>query len=58
MNNFLETIRSQFIENECVSNLINEPNLEKYLNVKSAILMYVYKDEETGKIISVEFVGV
>ena len=58
MNNFLETIRSQFIENECVSNLINEPNLEKYLNCKSAILMYVYKDEENGKIISVEFVGV
>lgn len=58
MNNFLETIRSQFIENECVSNLIDEPNLEEYLNCKSAVVMFVYKDEENGKIISIEFTGI
>lgn len=58
MNNFLETLKSQFIEDNNVTLVIFEPELEKYLNIETGILMYVYKDEETKDVISIEFVGV
>ena len=57
MNNFLETLKSQFIEDNNVTLVIFEPELEKYLNIETGTLMYVYKDEETKDVISIEFVG-
>lgn len=58
MNNFLETLKSQFIENPSVSLIVFDETLEKYLNADTEIIMYVYKSLEAHDIISIEFVGV
>lgn len=58
MNNFLETLKSQFIESPAVSLIVFDETLEKYLNAESEIIMYVYKSLETHDTISIEFVGV
>lgn len=58
MNNFLETLKSQFIEDKNVSLMVSCDSIEKFLNSDSEIIMYVYKEVETGNIISIEFTGI
>ena len=58
MNNFLETLKSQFIEDKNVSLMVSCDSIEKFLNSDSEIIMHVYKEVETGNIISIEFTGI
>lgn len=58
MNNFLETLKSQFIEDKNVSLIASCDTIEEFLNSDSEITMYVYKDLETTDIISIEFTGI
>lgn len=58
MNNFLETLKSQFIEDKNVSLIVSCDTLEEFFNSDSEIIMYVYKDSETASIISIEFTGI
>lgn len=58
MNNFLETLKSQFIEDKNVSLIVSCDTLEEFLNSDSEIIMYVYKDSKKSDIISIEFTGI
>jgi hypothetical protein len=58
MNNFLETLKSQFIEDKNVSLISSCDTLEEFLNSDSEIIMCVYKESETSDIISIEFTGI
>lgn len=58
MNNFLETLKSQFIEDKNVSLIESCGTIEKFLNSDLEIIMYVYKESETANIISIEFTGI
>lgn len=58
MNNFLETLKSQFIEDKNVSLIASCDTIEKFLNSDLEIIMYVYKESETANIISIEFTGI
>lgn len=58
MNNFLETLKSQFIEAKNVSLIASCDTLEEFLNSDLEIIMYVYKESRTSDIISIEFIGI
>lgn len=58
MNNFLETLKSQFIEDKNASLISSCDTLEEFLNSDSEIIMCVYKESETSDIISIEFTGI
>lgn len=58
MNNFLETLKSQFAEYKNTTLVASCDTLEEFLNSDSGIIMYVYKESETSNIISIEFTGV
>ncbi len=58
MNNFLETLKSQFIEDKNVSLIESSDTIEEFLNFDSEITMYVYKEVETGNIIAIKFTGI
>lgn len=58
MNNFLETLKSQFSEDKNTTLVASCDTLEEFLNSDSGIIMYVYKESETSDIISIEFTGV
>lgn len=58
MNNFLETLKSQFIEDKNVSLIVSCDTLEEYLDSNLEIIMYVYKEPGTSNIISIELTGI
>ena len=58
MNNFLETLKSQFIEDKNASLIASCDALEEFLNSDSEIIMYVYKESGKSDIISIEFTGI
>lgn len=58
MNNFLETLKSQFNEDKNVSLIASCDTLEEFLNSDSEIIMYVYKESGKSDIISIEFTGI
>lgn len=58
MNNFLETLKFQFIEDKNVSLIASCDTLEEFLNSDSEIIMCVYKESGTSDIISIEFTGI
>lgn len=58
MNNFLETLKSQFVEDKNTTLVASCDTLEEYLNSDSEIIMYVYKESGIDNIISIEFTGV
>lgn len=58
MNNFLETLKAQFVEDKNTALVASCDTLEKYLNSNSEIIMYVYKESERADIISIEFTGI
>lgn len=58
MNNFLETLKSQFVEDKNTTLVASYDTLEEFLNSESGIIMYVYKESEISDIISIEFTGV
>ena len=58
MNNFLETLKSQFAEDNNTELVVSCDTLEEFLNSDSGIIMYVYKESDTSDIISIEFTGV
>lgn len=58
MNNFLETLKSQFIEDKNVSLIVSCDTLEEFLDSDLEIIMYVYKEPETSNIISIELTGI
>lgn len=58
MNNFLETLKSQFAEDKNTTLVASCDTLEEFLNSDSEIIMYVYKESESSNIISIEFTGV
>lgn len=58
MNNFLETLKSQFEEEKNTTLVASCDTLEEFLNSDSGIIMYVYKESGIDDIISIEFTGV
>ena len=58
MNNFLETLKAQFVEDKNTELVASCDTLEKFLNSDSEIIMYVYKESERADIISIEFTGI
>lgn len=58
MNNFLETLKSQFVEDKNTALVVSCDTLEEFLNSDSEIIMYVYKESERADIISIEFTGI
>ena len=58
MNNFLETLKSQFIEDKNVSLIMSCDTLEEFLDSNLEIIMYVYKESGTSNIISIELTGI
>lgn len=58
MNNFLETLKSQFVEDKNTTLVASCDTLDEFLNSYSEIIMYVYKESERADIISIEFTGV
>ena len=58
MNNFLETLKSQFTEDKNTTLVASCDTIEKYLNSDSEIIMYVYKESGIEDIISIEFTGI
>ena len=58
MNNFLETLKSQFVEDKNTTLVASCDTLDEFLNPYSEIIMYVYKESGRGDIISIEFTGV
>ena len=58
MNNFLETLKSQFAEDKNTTLVASCDTLEEFLNSDSEIIMYVYKESKSSDIISIEFTGV
>lgn len=58
MNNFLETLKAQFVEDKNTELVASCDTLEEFLNSNSEIIMYVYKESERSDIISIEFTGI
>ena len=58
MNNFLETLKSQFIEDKNVSLIMSCDTLEEFLDSDLEIIMHVYKESGTSNIISIELTGI
>ena len=58
MNNFLETLKAQFVEDKNTELVASCDTLEEFLNSDSEIIMYVYKESERADIISIEFTGI
>lgn len=58
MNNFLETLKSQFAEDKNTTLVASFDTLEEFLNSDSEIIMHVYKESGRGDIISIEFTGI
>lgn len=58
MNNFLETLKAQFVEDKNTALVASCDTVEEYLNSNSEIIMYVYKESERADIISIEFTGI
>ena len=58
MNNFLETLKAQFVEDKNTELVASCDTLEEFLNPDSEIIMYVYKESEGADIISIEFTGI
>ena len=58
MNNFLETLKAQFVEDKNTELVASCDTLEEYLNSNSEIIMCVYKESERADIISIEFTGI
>ena len=58
MNNFLETLKSQFVEDKNTELVASCDTVEEFLNSDSEIIMYVYKESEGDDIISIEFTGI
>lgn len=58
MNNFLEVLKSQFIEDKNVSLIVSCDTLEEFLDSNLGIIMYVYKEPGTSNIISIELTGI
>lgn len=58
MNNFLETLKSQFAEDNNTELVASCDSLDEFLNSDSEIIMYVYKEPGRADIISIEFTGV
>lgn len=58
MNNFLETLKAQFVEDKNTELVASCDTLEEFLNSNSEIIMYVYKESERADIISIEFTGI
>lgn len=58
MNNFLETLKAQFVEDKNTALVASCDTLEEFLNSNSEIIMYVYKESERDDIISIEFTGI
>lgn len=58
MNNFLETLKSQFVEDKNTTLVASCDTFDEFLNSDSEIIMYVYKESVMGNIISIEFTGV
>ena len=58
MNNFLETLKEQFVEDKNATLVASCDTLEEFLNANSEIIMYVYKESERADIISIEFTGI
>lgn len=58
MNNFLETLKSQFAEDKNTTLVASCDTLEEFLNSDSEIIMYVYKESGRSDIISIEFTGI
>ena len=58
MNNFLEALKSQFVEDKNTVLVAYCDTLEEFLNSDLEIIMYVYKESGIDDIISIEFTGV
>lgn len=58
MNNFLETLKSQFAEDKNTTLVASCDTLDEFLNSDSEIIMYVYKESGKANIISIEFTSV
>lgn len=58
MNNFLETLKSQFVENKNTALVASCDTLDEFLNSDSEIIMYVYKELGRADIISIEFTSI
>lgn len=58
MNKFLETLKSQFAEDNNSELVASCDTLEEFLNSDSEIIMYVYKETGRADIISIEFTGI
>lgn len=58
MNKFLETLKSQFAEDNNTELVASCDTLEEFLNSDSGIIMYVYKESGRADIISIEFTGI
>lgn len=58
MNNFLETLKAQFVEDKNTELVASCDTLEEFFNSDSETIMYVYKESGRVDIISIEFTGV
>lgn len=58
MNNFLETLKSQFEEDKNVELVASCDTVEEFLNSNLEIIMYVYKESGGDDITSIEFTGI
>lgn len=58
MNKFLETLKSQFAEDNSTELVASCDTLEEFLNSDSEIIMYVYKETGRADIISIKFTGI
>lgn len=58
MNKFLETLKSQFAEDNNSELVASCDTLDEFLNSDSGIIMYVYKESGRADIISIEFTGI
>jgi hypothetical protein len=58
MNNFLETLKSQFTEDKNTTIVASCDTLDEFLNSDSETIMHVYKESGTSDIISIEFTGI
>ena len=58
MNNFLETLKYQFVEDKNSTLVASCDTVEEFFNSYSEIIMYVYKESGRDDIISIEFTGI
>ena len=58
MNNFLETLKSQFAEDKNTELVASCDTIEEFINSDSEIIMYVYKESGRVDIISIEFTDI